>query len=47
MDPVVALKYWSKIDQVDEYHNMAIEKDSEQHSTFLTYMGYYRSRLMQ
>jgi len=43
---VAARKYWSKIDLADGYHNIRIEKDSEQHSTFLTHMGYYRSRIM-
>jgi len=44
---VAARKYWSKIDLVDGYYNIRIEEDSEQHSTFLTHMGYYRSRIMQ
>jgi len=44
---VAARKYWSKIDLADGYHNIRIEEDSEQHSTFLTHMGYYRSRIMQ
>jgi len=47
MGLVAAPKYWSKIDLVDGYHNIRIEEDSEQHSTFLTHMGYYRSRIMQ
>jgi len=47
MELVAARKYWSKIDLVNEYHNFRIEEDSEQHSTFLTHMGYYRSRIMQ
>jgi len=44
---VAARKYWSKIDLADGYHNIRIEEDSEQHSTFLTHLGYYRSRIMQ
>jgi len=47
MELVAARKYWSKIDLVDGYHNIRIEEDSEQHSTFLIHMGYYRSRIMQ
>jgi len=47
MELVAARKYWSKIDLVDEYHNIRIEEDSEQHSTFLTHIGYYCSRIMQ
>jgi len=47
MELVAACKYWSKIDLADRYHNIRIEEDSEQHSTFLTHMGYYRSRIMQ
>jgi len=43
---VATRKYWSKIDLADGYHNIRIEEDSEQHSTFLTHMGYYRSRIM-
>ena len=44
---VTARKYWSKIDLADGYHNIRIEEDSEQHYTFLTYKGYYRSRIVQ
>jgi len=44
---VAARKYWSKIDLAEGYHNIRIAEDSEQHSTFLTHMGYYRSRIMQ
>jgi len=47
MELVAARKYWSRIDLADGYHNIRIEEDSEQHSTFLTHMGYYRSRIMQ
>jgi len=47
MELVAARKYWSKIDLADVYHNIRIEEDSEKHSTFLTHMGYYRSRIMQ
>jgi len=47
MELVAARKYWSKINLADVYHNIRIEEDSEQHSTFLTHMGYYRSRIMQ
>jgi len=47
MDLVAARKYWSKIDLADGYHNSRIEEDLELHSTFLTHMGYYRSRIMQ
>jgi len=47
MELVAARKYWSKIDLADGYHNVRIEEDSEQHSTFLTQMGYYHSRIMQ
>jgi len=47
MELVAARKYWSKIDLADGYHNFRIEEDSEQQSTFLTHMGYYRSRIMQ
>jgi len=47
MELVAARKYWSKIDLADEYHNIRIEEDSEQHFTFLTHMGYYHSRIIQ
>ena len=47
MELVAARKYWSKIDLADGYHNIRIEENSEQHCTFLTHMGYYRSRIMQ
>jgi len=47
MELVTAQKYWSKIDLADGYYNIRIEEDSEQHSTFLTHMGYFRSRIMQ
>jgi len=46
MELVAARIYWSKINLADGYHNIRIEEDSEQHSTFLTHMGYYRSRIM-
>jgi len=46
MELVAARKYWSKIDLADGYHNIRIEEDSAQHSTFLTHIGYYRSRIM-
>jgi len=38
MELVAARKYWSKIDLADGYHNIRIEGDSEQYSTFLTHM---------
>jgi len=47
MELVAARKYWSKIDLADGYHNIRIEEYLEQHSTFLSHMGYYRSRIMQ
>jgi len=47
MELVAAWKSWSEIDLADVYHNLRIEKDSEKHSTFLTHMGYYRSRIRQ
>jgi len=47
MELVAARKYWGKIGLANGYHNIRIEEDSEQHSTFLTHMGYYRSRIMQ
>jgi len=47
MELVPARKYWCKIHLADRYHNIKIEEDSEQDSTFLTHMGYYRSRIMQ
>jgi len=47
MELVAARKYCSKIDLADGYYNIRIEEDSEQHSTFLTHMRYYRSRIMQ
>jgi len=47
MELVATGKYGGKIDLADGYHNIRIEDDSEQHSTFLTHMGYYRSRIMQ
>jgi len=47
MELVTTRKYWSKIDLADGLHNIRIEEDSEQHSTFLTHVGYYRSRIMQ
>ena len=40
MELVAGRKYWSKIDLADGYHNIRIEEDSEQHSTFLINMGY-------
>jgi len=40
MELVAARKYWSKIDMAERYYNIRIEEDSEQHSTFLTHMGY-------
>ena len=47
MELVAARKYWSKIDLADGSHNIRIEEDAEQHSSFLTHMGYYHSRIMQ
>jgi len=47
MELVAARKYWSKIDLADGWNNIRIEEDSEQHSTLLTYMGYYRNLIMQ
>ena len=47
MELVAAWKYWSKIDLAAGYHNIRIEDNSEQHSTFLTHIRYYRSRIMQ
>jgi len=47
MELVAARKYCSKIDLADGYHNIRIEEHWEQHSTFLTDMGYYRSRIIQ
>jgi len=47
MELVATRKYWSKIALADGYHKIRIEEDSEQHSTFLTHMGYYRSGIMQ
>jgi len=47
MELVTARKYWSMIDLADGYHNIRIEKDSEQHSTFLTHLRYYHSLIMQ
>jgi len=47
MELVAARKYWSKSDLADRYHNIRIEEDSEQYSTFLIYMGYYRSPIIQ
>jgi len=47
MELVAARKYWGKIDLADRYYNIRIEEDSEQHSTFLTPIGYFRSRIMQ
>jgi len=47
MELVAARKYWSKIDLADGYHNIRYEEDSEQHSTFLTHMGYFCSCIMQ
>jgi len=47
MELVTARKYWSKIDLAGGYHNIGIEEGSEQHSTFLTHVGYYRSRIVQ
>ena len=47
MELVTTWKYWRKIDLADWYHNIRIEEDSEQPSTFLTHMRYYRSRIMQ
>jgi len=47
MNQVTTRKYWSKIDLADGYHNSRIEKDLEQHSTSLTHLGYYRTRIIQ
>jgi len=47
MELVAARKYWSMIELADGYHNIRIEEDSEQYSTVLTHMGYYRSRIRQ
>jgi len=47
MELVAARKHGSKLDLAGGYHNIRIEEDSEQHSTLLTHMGYYRSRIMQ
>jgi len=47
MELIAARKYWSKIDLADGYHNIRIKEDSEQHSTFLTHMRYYRSSITQ
>jgi len=47
MELVAAQKYWSKIDLADRYHNIRIEEDSEQHSTFLIHTEYYCSRIIQ
>jgi len=47
MELVTSRIYWSKIDLADVYHNIRIEEDSEQHTTFLTHMGYFCSQNMQ
>jgi len=47
MELVAARKCWSKIDLADRYYNIRIEENSEQHSTFLIPIGFYRSRIMQ
>jgi len=47
MELVPARKYWSKNDLANGYYNIRIEEDSGQHSTWLTHMGYYRSRIIQ
>jgi len=47
MELVATRKYWSKIDLADGYHNIRIEENVEQHSAFLTPMGYFRSCIMQ
>jgi len=44
---VAARKYGHKIDLADGYHNIRIEEDLEQHSTFLIHMGSYHSGIMQ
>ena len=40
-------KFWSKLDLVDGYHNIRMDPDSEQYTTFLTHRGQYNSRVMQ
>ena len=47
MELVASWKYWSKIDLADRYYNIRIEEDSEQYSTFLIHLGYYRSHIIQ
>jgi len=42
-----AQKYWSKNDLAHGYYSIRIEEDSEPHPSFLTYMGYYYSRIIQ
>ena len=37
----------SKLDLTDGYHNIGIEPESVQHSTFLTPRGYFNSQVMQ
>ena len=39
MELGAAGKYWSNNYLIDRYHNIRIEEDSEQYSTFLTNMG--------
>ena len=46
MELVAARKYWSKIDLADGYHNIRFEEDEEQHSSFLTHMGYFHSLII-
>jgi len=47
MELVAAPKLWTKIALADGYHNIRIEEDLAQHSTYLIHMGCYRSRIMQ
>ena len=39
--------FWTIIDLANCYFNVRIDPDWEQHSTFITFRGYFRSRVMQ
>ena len=44
---VAAWPLWSKIDLIDVYHNIGLDPDSEEKTTFLCHMVHYISRVMQ
>ena len=47
IEVVLARPLWSKINITDEYYNIRIDSDSEEHTTFLCHMAHYTSCVMQ